>query len=672
MYVHDLRDADARCGGKAVGLARLVGAGLRVPDGFAIDDRAFRLVIGDADGELVALGHAFAEAEARVAHAAVPAELERAVRLRAAALGPLLAVRSSASIEDGERGGAAGVFVSRVAVPVADVWLAIRAVWASALAPLAAAYARDRGRAIAIGVVVQRFVAGGRVVAYTRPPGQPERDEVLVQRGDVLARHPRGAPEVADLLVAEHAIGAAATGADVELIEVSVDDGARWIVQARPIVHAPARRARVAPPPAVLAVLDDGRAWTWDVAHNPDPMSTAQVGLVERVERDGAAPWSLRTCGGYLYSARPGVARAVSREVADAGALASEAARLEAELVRALGAPATLADAIASYVAFYRIWAGALSPLVAAARDVLPAALRARGIDDDGATVAALVGRVPTVVEATLAAAARGELADREVERRLGALAPAWDVAVPTFGERAGVLAAAIARVATLERRAAIDAPVERHPLADELDREVAIARVAAELADRDDVLFARAQHVVRQALLARARELALDGDDIFWIALPDAIAGLPPLEAHRRAAGTRAAAARAADWDMPIVVGAASSSPTRVALHGVGSGARVVGRVVRFASLATAIAVGRGDVVVTRAVTPALAIVVAGCAALVSETGGLLDHGAALARELGITCVVGCRDAWTQLCDGELVSVDGARGEVARYASSS
>jgi len=99
--------------------------------------------------------------------------------------------------------------------------------------------------------------------------------------------------------------------------------------------------------------------------------------------------------------------------------------------------------------------------------------------------------------------------------------------------------------------------------------------------------------------------------------------------------------------------------------LRGVGYGPRVVGRVVRFASLASAMFASAGDVVVVRAVTPALAVFVGKCAALVSETGGLLDHGAALARELGITCVVGCAHAWTSLADGELVVVDGDAGTI-------
>ncbi|TMQ03015.1 MAG: hypothetical protein E6J91_48825 [Deltaproteobacteria bacterium] len=145
----------------------------------------------------------------------------------------------------------------------------------------------------------------------------------------------------------------------------------------------------------------------------------------------------------------------------------------------------------------------------------------------------------------------------------------------------------------------------------------------------------------------------------------------LDPDEVHRRASAARAAHARAAEWDMPRVVSsdeACHESPPAqddMMLRGVGAGSRTVGRVVRFSSLAQARPVTADDVVVTRAVTPALAMIVEGCAALVSETGGLLDHGAALARELGIPCVVGCRGAWSLLADGMLVSVDGDAGLV-------
>jgi pyruvate,water dikinase len=215
-------------------------------------------------------------------------------------------------------------------------------------------------------------------------------------------------------------------------------------------------------------------------------------------------------------------------------------------------------------------------------------------------------------------------------------------------------------------------------PLPAELAAEVDLARAAADAGERDDLWFARAQWLVRRALLAHATALALRGDDIFWLPLDEVITlrTLDPDDAHRRASAARAAHARAAEWDMPLVVHGEPSvgaEAAEVQLRGVGEGPRVVGRVVRLALLHSSAplgraidhAIGREDIVVTRAITPALAMMVEGCAALVSETGGLLDHGAALARELGIPCVVGCRGAWSSLADGMLVSVDGDAGLV-------
>jgi phosphohistidine swiveling domain-containing protein len=255
-------------------------------------------------------------------------------------------------------------------------------------------------------------------------------------------------------------------------------------------------------------------------------------------------------------------------------------------------------------------------------------------------------------------------------------MSPAWDVAVPTFAERAANDLRRTPPVAS----AAVPAepPEPPHELVAELGlgrAEVELAHAAADAAEHDDIWFARAQWLVRHALLDRSAALGLRGDDIFWLPLDEVITlrTLDPDEAHRRASAGRAAHARAAEWDMPLVVHGdqpdrePSHDARATALRGVGFGPRVVGRVVRFGSLASSAAtpIGRGAVIVTRTITPALAMVVDGCAALVSETGGLLDHGAALARELGITCVVGCANAWTQLGDGTLVAVDGDAGLV-------
>ena len=674
MWLVPLAESTAACGGKARGLERLIAAGLPVPAGWVLDDRAFRAAAGELQvADAGAIGHALAAAAARLEASALPAELVDEVAARAHELG-LLAVRSSATIEDGEAGAAAGVFVSRVAVRPEEVWPAIRAVWASALAPLAVGYARSRGEVPAIAVILQRHVPGELVTVYTRPPGAPDADEVWVQRGAALAKHrrdgaaggeqsgagglDRGGRAIVELaLAAEHAIGAP-RGADVELV-IGDPDGAEpaWVVQARPIVH-PARRAPVAPPEAVTAALvADGRRWTWDVAHNPDPLSVAQASLVERVEHAGVSPWSMRVCAGYLYTTPR--SPPIRAEVANRAELEERASELERRIAAALddggdgggGDPAASVDAaIERYLAFYAIWSREVVPLIAAARAHAPAV--------------ELRGARPSAIEAALLAAARGEQDEAGVIARFGAQSPAWDIAVPTFGERPEILRDAIARARLLAPTDGA-APPER----DDHDHRDDLARAGADLAERDDLWFAQAQWLVRRALLVRAAALGLPPGDAFWLPL-DELTGpgtLSIVDAHRRASAARTAATRAAHWSMPLVIGG-TAAPAAAPLQGLGTGGRVTGRVKRFASLAQpslGVAVGRGDVVVTRAVTPALAVFVMGCAALVSETGGLLDHGASLARELGIACVVGCREAWTLLDDGMIVTVDGDAGTV-------
>jgi pyruvate,water dikinase len=55
------------------------------------------------------------------------------------------------------------------------------------------------------------------------------------------------------------------------------------------------------------------------------------------------------------------------------------------------------------------------------------------------------------------------------------------------------------------------------------------------------------------------------------------------------------------------------------------------------------------------------------GAIAIVTETGGPLDHVAAQARERGIPAVVGAHGASSVFADGDLVLVDGDAGLVVR-----
>jgi phosphohistidine swiveling domain-containing protein len=53
----------------------------------------------------------------------------------------------------------------------------------------------------------------------------------------------------------------------------------------------------------------------------------------------------------------------------------------------------------------------------------------------------------------------------------------------------------------------------------------------------------------------------------------------------------------------------------------------------------------------------------------LVIERGGMLSHGAIIAREFGLPCVVGVKDATRRIEHGALVTVDGQIGQRVRLS---
>ena len=71
------------------------------------------------------------------------------------------------------------------------------------------------------------------------------------------------------------------------------------------------------------------------------------------------------------------------------------------------------------------------------------------------------------------------------------------------------------------------------------------------------------------------------------------------------------------------------------------------------------------GEVLVAPMTNPDWLPTIRRAAALVTETGGMTCHAAIVARELGVPCVVGARNATVDLKDGMTVTVDGARGQV-------
>jgi pyruvate,water dikinase len=604
-------------GGKAAGLAKLMAAGLAVPPGVVVTMNAFRT------GELP--------------------EIEPPP-------GPL-AVRSSATIEDGERGAAPGLFLSKLGVaPGRELTHAIREVWASADRPAVGAYLearnieRDR---LAVAVIVQQQISPivARGTIYSRLPGDRASSRMLIEQGDERdwreLERDDDSPLVQLALHAERALG-------VDAVDVE------W-------VQSPDRSERPTPPSELFAFSKrhPERVWRWDVAHNPDPLSPAQIGLVERVGGE-----SMCVVGGYLYLADP-------PGDAQSGSIALDTSLLDAMGAALAGCDGSLESALTAYDEVYRIYADQLGPVLSAARRELPEFLRAHviGLDVDRAVHAMLGAPSTARLETLVAAVARGDASRDELLEAAAPFAPAWDVAVPTYGEHPALLDAAVdaARPSAAAGAAAAAEADVRERLAPgvqaEFDGVLERARRAADIAELDDRYFARAQAEVRRALLA------LGDEDIFYMPLADVASGVTD---PQRVSEARARIEHQRGRAMPLAFSDGAPLPAAPpsatdCWRGRGCGGQARGRVARLSSLAAAPDLPAGSVLVAPSVTPAMTFLLHQTAAVISEHGGLLDHGAAIARELGVPCVVGCRGAWTHLRDGDTVWLDGAEGIVIR-----
>jgi len=229
--------------------------------------------------------------------------------------------------------------------------------------------------------------------------------------------------------------------------------------------------------------------------------------------------------------------------------------------------------------------------------------------------------------------------------------------------------------------------------------RALTDARTAAALAEADDWLYAKAQAVVRKALLATGQRLRSSGDlasadDIFFLPLDLARQlehGPPQTVDLRQAAAAGRAAWQAAQREPPPPEPGAMA--WEGAVRGYGTGGRAVGRIWRHQGgpgqsgypgwPGQPVPSGRAEtpgcpppsgyapmtersIVLARTLLPTELPLIA-AAGLVTETGGPLDHVAAQARERGIPAVIGAAGALTVFCAGDLVLVDGDRGLVVR-----
>ncbi len=70
-----------------------------------------------------------------------------------------------------------------------------------------------------------------------------------------------------------------------------------------------------------------------------------------------------------------------------------------------------------------------------------------------------------------------------------------------------------------------------------------------------------------------------------------------------------------------------------------------------------------QGEVLICDAIEPSMTFVVPLASGIVERRGGMLIHGAIIAREYGIPCVTGIPDATDIINTGDMITVDGYLG---------
>jgi len=197
----------AIAGGKGASLGEMMAAGFPVPPGFVVLAGAFEVFQSRAglDKEITAilgspadrretgaLNEAANKLRDLVMAADIPIEIASAAREALSGLGAdFVAVRSSATAEDGSTAAWAGQLDSFLNTTAAELAINIKKCWASLFSPRALAYRFDKGLAteeISMAVVVQKMVAADIAgVAFSAHPVTGDGGRVFIEAGPGLA-----------------------------------------------------------------------------------------------------------------------------------------------------------------------------------------------------------------------------------------------------------------------------------------------------------------------------------------------------------------------------------------------------------------------------------------------------------------------------------------------------
>lgn len=322
----------------------------------------------------------------------------------------------------------------------------------------------------------------------------------------------------------------------------------------------------------------------------------------------------------------------------------------------------------------------------------------------DIAARAAVLGEDPAVIAERCLAGEMGGLGVRlrALLERHGHRLVGRDLACPTWRERPAVIVEMIRQLLAAEPGA--DRRSRRAQAAVEASRT--LARIEAGLggslrrevfrlslrwcqeyyAMRENMRYHadRFLAALRAVSLAAGRRLVEGGalassEDVFYLTAEELFAALDGGAGSGPGLSARASARRR-DYDLyraappPEILrgdreetepGRAAAAPR--SLQGIGvSPGRAAGRARVVRRVEDLEAVCQGEVIVAASTDPSWTSVLSLGGALVLEVGGMLSHGAIVARELGIPAVAEVAGATTILRTGDRLTVDGRSGQVA------
>lgn len=700
-----------RVGGKACALSVMAGSGATVPSGVCITIDAYRRYArrsGIADRIRLELSRKrFADmrweevwdAALRIRNLFLTTPLSE--RLRRDISGPLVrrfgdaavVVRSSAPGEDSARASFAGLHESYVNIRGAEAIVEhMRLVWASLWSDAALLYRRELGLDVtrsSMAVIVQELVQGERSgVAFSRDPnnenravieavhglnqglvdGTVEPDRWLLERAS--GRIVSHAPVVRENRVFAEERGVAAGPLPPALRQQAPLDGQEVLA-----VYGLLRKAEefFGSPQDIEWTMRDGELWLLQSR----PLTTAA-----NEEQDDKRPWylSLKRSFDNLRALR----RRIEEEIFPAMMAAADA--MAGKDLAGLTEPELRAEVI-SRVAVYNSWVAVywedLIPFAHGIRLLGIAyndALRPQdpyefmnlltGTGMEGVERNRMLGEMAALARSSPAPAAdlRARLADdgRFQDLLRGFMARFGDLSCGT-------------RQCSQGPDPLVDLVIELASVPEDSGRYTPKDAAALERSFLERFGGRERVHAEELLDLARASYRARDNDNIYLGRIKgEAIAAL---DRYRRLFTTNDSIAEPGLLKAVESIGAPDTVPPKgpgmtMQEPGFRSRARQItgqpagpgfarGKARVIADAADLHRFKAGEVLVCDAVDPSITFVVPLAAGIVERRGGMLIHGAIIAREYGIACVTGIPDATSLIHTGDALTVDGYLGIV-------